>query len=575
MLRLPLKEMQASSGMFKSNAPLIWRLLILLQFLPGVLSWGKEGHYATCKIAEGLLTQEAITAVKMLLPDYANGDLASLCSWADEIRHNPRWRWTGPLHYIDTPDFKCNYDYCRDCHDFARRKDRCAAGAIYNYSTQLSYYGLPTSEQKYNLTEALLFLSHFIGDIHQPLHVGFTGDAGGNTITVCWYRRKTNLHHVWDNMIIESALKKFYNLNLAVLVETLRTNILEDWSADIPSWAVCESNQTVCPNLHASESILLACKFAYRNATPGSTLGDEYFLTRLPIVEKRLAQGGVRLAAVLNRIFVPLQPSHLRMPVAQSWSKEGHILTCRIAQELFQPEAVEAVKSLLPNYANGDLSSLCSWPDEVRRWPNYRSMNSLHFVNTPDQACTFDYSSKILAFGLSGTAKKMSALSVPSTSSSCSCSTTMKGQNILNPMHVGFTSDKGGNFIQVLWFKHKTSLHRVWDREILRKALDRKDMAAFQECLHETFKEEWKGENSSWTDCPDLVSCPKKYAAESIRLACEQGYNRVQEGMNLADDYFDSTMPIVAERIAQGGVRLAMTLNRVFGEHNQAIPSPF
>ncbi|XP_009411988.2 endonuclease 4 isoform X3 [Musa acuminata AAA Group] len=278
MLRLPLKEMQASSGtvkgMFKSNAPLIWRLLILLQFLPGVLSWGKEGHYATCKIAEGLLTQEAITAVKMLLPDYANGDLASLCSWADEIRHNPRWRWTGPLHYIDTPDFKCNYDYCRDCHDFARRKDRCAAGAIYNYSTQLSYYGLPTSEQKYNLTEALLFLSHFIGDIHQPLHVGFTGDAGGNTITVCWYRRKTNLHHVWDNMIIESALKKFYNLNLAVLVETLRTNILEDWSADIPSWAVCESNQTVCPNLHASESILLACKFAYRNATPGSTLGD-------------------------------------------------------------------------------------------------------------------------------------------------------------------------------------------------------------------------------------------------------------------------------------------------------------
>ncbi|CAL9145442.1 unnamed protein product [Musa hybrid cultivar] len=93
--------------------------------------------------------------------------------------------------------------------------------------------------------------------------------------------------------------------------------------------------------------------------------------------------------------------------------------------------------------------------------------------------------------------------------------------------------------------------------------------------LHPSTSEKWKGENSSWTDCHDLLSCPKKYAAESIRLACEQGYNRVQEGMNLADDYFDSTMPIVAERIAQGGVRLAMTLNRVFGEHNQAIPSPF
>ncbi|RRT65109.1 hypothetical protein B296_00036018 [Ensete ventricosum] len=43
----------------------------------------------------------------------------------------------------------------------------------------------------------------------------------------------------------------------------------------------------------------------------------------------------------------------------------------------------------------------------------------------------------------------------------------------------------------------------------------------------------------------------------------------------LDDAYFKITMPVVAKRIAQGGVRLAMTLNRVFGEHNQALPSPF
>ncbi|XP_065018545.1 endonuclease 1-like [Musa acuminata AAA Group] len=272
------------------------------------------------------------------------------------------------------------------------------------------------------------------------------------------------------------------------------------------------------------------------------------------------------------------------VPVAQSWSKEGHILTCRIAQELFQPEAAEAVKSLLPNYANGDLSSLCSWPDEVRRWPNYQSMSSLHFVNTPDQACTFDYSRDCKKDEcVVGAIKKFTLqllhyyvrAAYPYNMTEALLFLSHFMGDIHQPMHVGFTSDKGGNFIQVLWFKHKTSLHRVWDREILREALAGKGMAAFQEYLHETFKEEWKSENSSWTDCPDLVSCPKKYAAESIRLACEQGYNRVQEGMNLADDYFDSTMPIVAERIAQGGVRLAMTLNRVFGEHNQAIPSPF
>ncbi|WOL03453.1 endonuclease 4 isoform X1 [Canna indica] len=293
--------------MFKVSVPLVWRLLVFLQFLPGILSWGKEGHYATSKIAEGLLTQEATAAVKMLLPDYADGNLASVCSWPDEIRHESRWRWTSPLHYIDTPDFKCNYDYYRDCHDTAGTKDRCVAGAIFTYSTQLSYYGFSNLEhvrQIYNnLTEALLFLSHFIGDIHQPLHVGFTGDGGGNSIIVHWYKRKANLHHVWDDVIIDSALQKFYNMNLAAMVETLQTNIVGNWSADSPLWEACESNQTVCPNLYASESIRLACMFAYRNATPGSTLGDEYFLTRLPVVEKRLAQGGVRLAATLNRIF--------------------------------------------------------------------------------------------------------------------------------------------------------------------------------------------------------------------------------------------------------------------------------
>ncbi|XP_058213390.1 endonuclease 4-like [Rhododendron vialii] len=149
-------------------------------------------------------------------------------------------------------------------------KKPCVSGAINNYTMQLmSAYEDSNMESKYNLTEALMFLSHFIGDIHQPLHVGFTEDEGGNTVTVRWYRRKTNLHH-------------------------------DGWSNDILPWESCSLDQTACPDPYASESINLACKFAYRNATPGSTLEDDYFLSRLAVVEKRLAQGGLRLAATLN-----------------------------------------------------------------------------------------------------------------------------------------------------------------------------------------------------------------------------------------------------------------------------------
>ncbi|XP_058215425.1 endonuclease 4-like isoform X4 [Rhododendron vialii] len=196
-----------------------------------------------------------------------------------------------------------------DCHNSAGQKNMCVSGAINNYTMQLmSGYKDSNTESKYNLTEALMFLSHFIGDIHQPLHVGFTGDEGGNTITVRWYRRKTNLHHVWDNMIIESAVKMFYGSDLSMMIQAIQRNITDGWSDDILPWESCSLDQTACPDSYAFESINLACKFAYRNATPGSTLEDDYFLSRLPVVEKRLAQGGVRLAATLNRIFAS-QPS--------------------------------------------------------------------------------------------------------------------------------------------------------------------------------------------------------------------------------------------------------------------------
>ncbi|KAI3810712.1 hypothetical protein L1987_20334 [Smallanthus sonchifolius] len=55
--------------------------------------------------------KEALRAVKELLPETAEGDLASVCSWPDEIKYMYKWRCTSELHYVDTPDFRCNYDY--------------------------------------------------------------------------------------------------------------------------------------------------------------------------------------------------------------------------------------------------------------------------------------------------------------------------------------------------------------------------------------------------------------------------------------------------------------------------------
>ncbi|XP_047330243.1 endonuclease 4-like [Impatiens glandulifera] len=276
-------------------------VILLLHLIPGILGWGKLGHYATCKIAEAYLTKGASAAVKSLLPRIAEGDLANVCAWPDQSRF--RYRWSSALHYSDTPDFRCNYVFKRDCHDTKGQEKRCVTGAINNYTTQLMSYKDTYSSKRYNLTEALMFLAHFIGDVHQPLHVGFVGDLGGNTINVHWYRRRSNLHHIWDTLFIESAMKTLYSEDLGVMIKSIRKNITDGWRDELKNWGDCAKARVICPGSYASESIKLACKYVYRNATPGTTLDDDYFYSRLPIVEKRLAQGGVRLAAVLNRIF--------------------------------------------------------------------------------------------------------------------------------------------------------------------------------------------------------------------------------------------------------------------------------
>ncbi|XP_059655502.1 endonuclease 2 [Cornus florida] len=272
---------------------------LLLFITPVVHGWGIDGHLTVCKIAQARLSEAAANAVKNLLPGSAENDLGSVCSWADRVKF--RYHWSSALHYIDTPDNLCTYQYNRDCKDENGVKDRCVAGAINNYTTQLLSYD--NSASQYNLTEALMFLSHFIGDIHQPLHVGFTSDRGANTIDVHWYTRKTVLHHVWDDSIIETAEERFYQSNVDGLIDAIQTNITGNWADQVKTWETCSRNNTACPDIYATEGIKAACDWAYKGVTEDSVLEDDYFLSRLPIVNLRLAQGGVRLAATLNRIF--------------------------------------------------------------------------------------------------------------------------------------------------------------------------------------------------------------------------------------------------------------------------------
>ncbi|XP_078168520.1 endonuclease 2-like [Carex rostrata] len=258
-----------------------------LRKIPISSAWGTDGHYMVCKIAQSYLTSTASSTVLKLLSLSANGDLASECSWADNLR--TAYPWSSALHYVDTPDNLCTYDYTRDCHDSSRTSGRCVVGAINNYTTQLKTYSLTT----YKLTQALMFLAHFMGDVHQPLHVGFTMDAGGNSITVHWYNVQTNLHSVWDTKIIQISESNYFGNVVNRMSDSIKANITDGI---------------------VSESISQACSYAYKNAPNGAYLSDTCYLSRKSVVNTRIAQGGVRLANFLNQIFMLVNGPTLLQP---------------------------------------------------------------------------------------------------------------------------------------------------------------------------------------------------------------------------------------------------------------------
>jgi len=173
----------------------------------------------------------------------------------------------------------------------------CVVKSIQNYTNILQ------GEQPFHcdFTEgeepcALEFLTHFVGDCHQPLHVSYEYDRGGNDVKVSFFGTATNLHAVWDTNIIEkwnddwqsaaSDLQDFIDQN---------PNIVDSYTADMDplSWAD-ESFmyvQTTCYN------------FTQDTRDGTIVLGDAYYDRNLPIIQQRLIAGGVRLAAVFDNIF--------------------------------------------------------------------------------------------------------------------------------------------------------------------------------------------------------------------------------------------------------------------------------
>lgn len=240
--------------------------------------WGEDGHRITGVIADAFLTDAARDAVQDLLGD---ASLAEVSTWADEVRPSPYWSSTAPLHYVNVKRGEDSMAVLRDC-----RSGESILGALAYYRMVLESSAADPQSRK----EALKFLVHFIGDIHQPLHVSYREDKGGNDVDVRFFGSRANLHRVWDSLML-----KRHNDDWRTFAATLRAEITDASRAE---WGSQD------PVRWAQESYGYVRTTAYAYDDPFD-LGTNYQNRNLPVVMLRLKQAGVRIAAVLNDVFAP------------------------------------------------------------------------------------------------------------------------------------------------------------------------------------------------------------------------------------------------------------------------------
>jgi len=243
------------------------------------LAWGQNGHRIIGELAEKRISGRTKAQITLIL----NGeDLAEISTWADEERSNPSEFWqkqAGPWHYVTVP---VNKAY----KQVTPPEEGNAVTALEQFTATLRDKDADIEQRRL----ALHFITHIIGDLHQPLHAGNGTDRGGNDRIVRWYGQVTNLHSVWDTQMIQGQNLSYTEYALRLDRQISPQDTIAWWEVKPAVW-IDESaaiRDTIYPEADGEEITTLSWGYRYKH---------------LPTAERRLQQGGVRLAAYLDWVF--------------------------------------------------------------------------------------------------------------------------------------------------------------------------------------------------------------------------------------------------------------------------------
>lgn len=239
-----------------------------------VRRWGPDGHRIVAEVALGRLSHSVADETRRLL---GGQNITEIASWADQVRtQRPS---TGPWHYIDIEIGDSSYVPARDC-----KEDACVIAAVAAQMTILSDRRRPDSLR----AEALKYVVHFIGDLHQPLHAGERADKGGNDVKLTFQGRQTNLHSLWDSGMLLSFGQSDADIVRDINDELhRRDDVKATTKGTVVDWVM--------------ESHDIARDVVYRNLPNSLEITPAYVDAARPVIHDRLLRAGVRLAVMLER----------------------------------------------------------------------------------------------------------------------------------------------------------------------------------------------------------------------------------------------------------------------------------
>ncbi len=235
------------------------------------LAWGKIGHGLVAEVAFSMLDNGTKQRVQQCLGDMS---IEQAANWMDEIKGDHSKDFMKPWHYVNIADGAT----------YTEAKEGDVINELTRVIEELHHSDKMSKEE---VKEHVLILFHLVGDLHQPLHVGYATDKGGNTVQVTYNGHGTNLHRVWDSEIIEHE-----HIDLAACQAAGKVF----GSKEIAGLSVVNVQQWMQQARKELKSVY---------DIKDGTIDDAYVARNKPVIEKEIYIAGVRLAAVLKDVFKP------------------------------------------------------------------------------------------------------------------------------------------------------------------------------------------------------------------------------------------------------------------------------